>query len=85
MFGNTYSDIWLDYADKSYIATRLLWFTGFTIEAPVSAHRTIELYLKSYLVGQVIRVEKGSPAWGHRVGDLCDESARIDCSLTMMT
>lgn len=80
MFGTDYSEIWLGYADKSYIATRLLWFTGFMIEAPVNAHRTIELYLKSYLVGQGIQVVKSSPAWGHRLGDLCQEAAKIDFS-----
>ena len=80
MFGNDYSEIWLNYADKSYIVTRLLWFTGFMIEAPVNAHRTIELYLKSYLVGQDIEIKMDSTAWGHRIGDLCHESAKIDPS-----
>ena len=47
MFGKDYSDIWVYYADNSYIATRLLWFTGFMLEAPVNSHRTIELYLKA--------------------------------------
>lgn len=82
MFGNDYSEIWLSYADKSYIATRLLWFTGFMIEAPVNAHRTIELYLKAFLVGEGIGVKKGSPAWGHRIGDLCHEAAILDSSFT---
>jgi len=80
MSGIDYSEIWLDYADKSYIATRLLWFTGFVIEAPVNAHRTIELFLKSYLVGQGIRVERGSSAWGHEIGKLCQEAEKIDSS-----
>lgn len=80
MFGTDYSEIWLEYADKSYIATRLLWFTGFMIEAPVNAHRTIELYLKSFLVGQGVQVVKGSPAWGHRLGGLCQEAAKVDSS-----
>lgn len=80
MFGNNHSEIWLEYADKSYIATRLLWFTGFTNESPVTAHRTIELYLKSFLVGQAVPIEKGSPAWGHRLGDLCEEAAKVDSS-----
>jgi len=80
MFGKDYSDIWVRYADESYIATRLLWFTGVTFEASVNAHRTIELYLKAYLVGQQISVTKGSPAWGHRLADLYQESKQIDSS-----
>lgn len=52
MFGNDYSDVWLSYADNSYIISRLLWFTGFMLECPVNVHRTIELYLKAFLVGQ---------------------------------
>lgn len=80
MFGKDYSDIWVGYADDSYIATRLLWFTGITFEATVNAHRTIELYLKAYLVGQQIRVTKRSPAWGHRLADLCQKSKQIDSS-----
>lgn len=73
---------WLRYADNSYIATRLLWFTGFMIETPVYAHRTIELYLKSFLLGHGIKVEKGSPAWGHRIGSLCKEAAKHDESFS---
>ena len=61
MFGKDYGDIWVHYADDSYIATRLLWFTGLWFEASVNAHRTIELYLKAYLVGQEIGITKGSP------------------------
>ena len=80
MFGTDYSEIWLGYADNSYIATRLLWFTGFMIEAPINAHRTIELYLKSYLVGRGVRIKKDSSAWGHRIGDLCQEAVKIDAS-----
>ena len=76
-----FTQIWVDYADNSYVATRLLWFTGFVFEAAVNAHRTIELYLKAYLVGQGIPVERGSPAWGHDLADLCQEAARFDPSL----
>ena len=83
MFGKDNSWIWTNYADNSYIATRLVWFTGFWIEAPVSAHRTIELYLKAYLVGQGIRVEKGSPGWGHDLADLWQESAKLDPSFSV--
>ena len=80
MFGKDYSDSWVYYADNSYIATRLLWFTGFRLEAPVNAHRTIELYLKAYLVGQGVSVAKGSAAWGHSLRDLCQKAAQIDSS-----
>ena len=80
MFGKDYSDIWMYYADNSYIATRLLWFTGFMLEAPVNSHRTIELYLKAYLVGQKIGVTKGSGAWGHNLSSLCQKAAQLDSS-----
>ena len=68
--------IWLHYADSSYTATRLLWFTGLWKEAPVSAHRTIELYLKAFLVSHGEEVRPGSPAWGHLLGDLGDTCSR---------
>ena len=61
---------WLRYADSSYVATRLLWFTGFWMEAPVSAHRTLELYLKAFLVSHGEEIRPGSRAWGHALGAL---------------
>ena len=63
MFDPSSPQIWLGYADHSYVATRLLWFTGFPFEAPVSAHRTIELYLKTFLVGNGEKIAKGQPGW----------------------
>lgn len=70
MFGANIPEAWLFYADGSYIATRLLWFTNFMFEAPVGAHRTIELYLKTYLVSKDEVVEKGSIVWGHDLPQL---------------
>lgn len=68
--------VWLRYADRSYVATRLLWFTGLRLEAPVSAHRTIELYLKAFLVSHGEEIRRGSKAWGHTLGDLGNVCSR---------
>ena len=62
--------VWTDRADDSYVASRLLWFTRLYIESPVQAHRTIELYLKAYLVSKREEVKHGSRAWGHRLSHL---------------
>lgn len=70
--------IWLHYADQSYVATRLLWFAGLWHEAPVNAHRTLELYLKAVLVSHGEQVRRGSRAWGHalsHLGTVCTEYA----------
>lgn len=72
MFDPTSAIFWLGYADESYVATRMLWFTGLQIEAPVNAHRTVELYLKAYLVSAGEVAKPGSKAWGHRLGSLGD-------------
>ncbi|WP_019528992.1 HEPN domain-containing protein [Dasania marina] len=81
MFDKSSSSVWLSYADNSYIATRLLWFTGFLIETPVNSHRTIELYIKAFLVGNGIQVKMGSPAWGHKLSDLYKSAVEIDPSI----
>ena len=70
MFDPSSTVVWLSYADRSYAATRLLWFTGLWMEAPVSAHRTIELYLKAFLVSHGEQIHPRSPNWGHALGDL---------------
>ena len=78
MFDPASPVIWLHYADHSYVATRLLWFTGLWQEAPVSAHRTIELYLKALLVSHGEEIRPGSRAWGHvlsELGTVCGEYA----------
>jgi hypothetical protein len=72
--------VWLDWADRAYVSARLLWFTEMQIEAPLHAHRALELYLKTYLVGCGDVVAKGQPAWGHRLPDLADAAARYDIS-----
>jgi hypothetical protein len=41
MFGKTEPAGWLHYADSSYVATRLLWFTNLTIDSAVYGHRTL--------------------------------------------
>lgn len=65
MFGINNPEAWLFHADGSYIATRLLWFSHFMIEAPVNSHHTIELYLKTYLVSSGATIKKGQRSWGH--------------------
>lgn len=70
MFDPTSPEIWLGYADESYVATRLLWFSGMFIQAPVAAHRTVELYLKAYLVSAGEEVRPGKRSWGHKLSDL---------------
>ena len=61
---------WIYYADRSYVSSRLLWFTNFTFEAPVNTHRTIELYLKAFLVSSGFDIKPKSPAWGHSIKEL---------------
>lgn len=70
MYDPSLPKAWLDYADRSYMGTRLLWLCNFTIDAPVNAHRTIEFFLKSYLVSKGEMVRKGSPCWGHELDNL---------------
>ena len=70
MFNPGSAEVWLNYADRSYVATRLLWFTGLWLDAAVSAHRTVELFLKAFLVSHGEQIRPGSPTWGHALGDL---------------
>lgn len=78
MFGEQNTYAWLGYADNSYVASRLLWFTGFTLEAPVQGHRTLELYLKAFLVSSGVEVKPGSRAWGHELKGLGEAAAESD-------
>ena len=72
MFDPTDARSWLNYGDRSYLATRLLWFVGFRLDVPVQAHRTIELYLKALLVSFGRRIVRGN-VWGHDLGVLYAE------------
>jgi len=72
MFGTDNPAVWVYYADRSYLITRLLWFTGFMLDAPVSSHRTLELYLKAFLVSQGEDVAKGKATWGHDLKGLTE-------------
>ncbi|MBI4473596.1 MAG: HEPN domain-containing protein [Acidobacteria bacterium] len=56
---------WIVYADGSYIATRLLWFTSRQLDSAVLAHHTVELYLKAFLVSNGVSIRPGSEGWGH--------------------
>ncbi|MFC1730725.1 hypothetical protein ACFL6I_10370 [candidate division KSB1 bacterium] len=58
---------WIVYADGTYIATRLLWFTSRQLEASVLAQRTVELYLKAYLVSKGVPIQPYSEGWGHQL------------------
>ena len=70
MFDINDPKIWVDYADRSYIATRLLSLTSFMLDAPVNAHRSIELYLKAFLVSNGARPVRNGIAWGHNLDRL---------------
>lgn len=76
MFDASDPVVWTDYADRSYLASRVLWFSSLLLDAPVQAHRTTELYLKAFLVSGGVPVRKGG-AWGHNLGELYDLSVRM--------
>lgn len=78
MFDPTLTLPWIQSADNSYIATRLLWFTGFKIESPVMAHSAIEKYLKAFLVSYGVKIVKGSSAWGHNLSELSNACTSYD-------
>jgi hypothetical protein len=78
MFGKDNTCAWLGYADNSYIASRLLWFTGFMLETPMHGHRTLELYLKAFLISRGAEVKPGSAAWGHELAALGKAAADFD-------
>lgn len=82
MFGTDLPVVWVDYADRSYLITRLLWFTGFMLDAPVSSHRTIELYLKGFLVSHGSVVAKGKAAWGHNLNSLAEACIQHDSAFS---
>lgn len=78
MFSKAEPATWLHYADCSYVATRLLWVTHLTIDSAVYGHRTLELYLKAFLVSRGCEVKPGSPAWGHDLAMLGEEAQSHD-------
>jgi hypothetical protein len=84
MFSTDIPAVWVDYADRSYIITRLIWFTGFMLDAPVNSHRTIELYLKGFLVSQGESAAKGKTAWGHDLKSLTENCARYDADFLVL-
>lgn len=74
MFNPDIAHSWVVYADGSYIATRLLWFTSRKLDAAVLAHRTVELYLKAFLVGKGVSIRFDSEGWGHtlvKLNEVC--------------
>jgi hypothetical protein len=84
MFGTDFPMVWVDYGDRNYIMTRLVWFSGFTLDAPVISHRTIELYLKAYLVSKGEPIKSGTAIWGHDLRTLCDECIKHDEGFAMV-
>jgi HEPN domain-containing protein len=71
MFDPNLTTSWVYTADSSYMAARLLCFTGFISgESPVLAHHAVEKYLKGYLVSNGVKIIKGSSAWGHDLSKL---------------
>jgi hypothetical protein len=83
MFGTDIPAVWVDYADRSYLITRLIWFIGFMLDAPVNSHRTIELYLKAFLVSQGESAAKGKTAWGHDLKSLTEKCARYNADFSI--
>ena len=73
---------WLRYADMSYIATRLLWFTDVTLDSAVYSHRTIELYVKAFLVSRGVQVKPRSAGWGHNLVALGQTAAKYDAGFS---
>lgn len=69
--------LWLDYADKNYVATRLLYLTRFYDQSPILAHRTLELYLKAFLLSNGMEIKKGNPSWGHVLHKLGEVSIQF--------
>lgn len=80
MFNKSDPVCWLHYADNSYVASRLLWFTGFLLESPVNAHRALELYLKAFLISRGLEAKPRSPVWGHKLAALGDAASSVDAS-----
>jgi hypothetical protein len=78
MFGKAEPVGWLYYADSSYVVTRLLWFTKLTIDSAVYSHRTLELYVKAFLISRGVEGKPGSPAWGHDLAMLGEEAQKHD-------
>lgn len=76
MFDPNLTFSWVIYADRSYVATRLLFFSGLWFEASFNAHRTVELYLKAYIVSKGGTISPDSPGWGHKLGQLGEECSR---------
>lgn len=80
MFGTDIPEAWMFYADRSYVLTRLMFFSDFLFEAPVNAHRTMELYLKAYLVSNGETVAPKESAWGHNLIELKEHCSSHDIS-----
>ncbi|MDD5223144.1 MAG: hypothetical protein PHE84_04065 [bacterium] len=78
MFGADLPEAWVSYADRNYLITRLIWFTGFLLDAPVSSHRTIELYLKAFLVSRGEPVGKNKTVWGHDLENLLESCIKYN-------
>jgi len=53
------------------------------MEPPVSAHRTVELFLKAYLVSKGEVVKRGQPAWGHVLTDLLELCVEHDTAFAL--
>ena len=70
MFDPDIPEIWLNYSDRSYVATRLLGHTNFLLDTPVHVHRTLELFLKTYIVSTGEKIRKGERSWGHNLESL---------------
>jgi hypothetical protein len=69
---------WLAYGDEAYLATRLLWFTGFPVESALAAHRALERYFKAYLTASGVRMEAELGGWGRNIDTMRSVASAFD-------
>lgn len=69
---------WLEYGDEAYLATRLLWFTGFPVESALAAHRALERYFKAYLTASGVRMEGELGGWGRNIDTMRSVASAFD-------
>jgi hypothetical protein len=69
---------WLAYGDAAYLATRLLWFTGFPVESALTAHRALERYFKAYLTASGVRMEAELGGWGRNIDTMRSVASAFD-------
>lgn len=71
-------EAWVTYGDESYLATRLLWFTGFPRESALTAHRAVERYMKAFLTSSGVRVEGELDGWERNIDTMRSVASAFD-------